>query len=395
MQYNFTIDDTKYFLDGRTLKLFEEFLPEETGEVQLFQKESDELYKVTFIVANVCNGKCAYCYESGGSFGRKEAVMNRNTADNILQNIRTQFKHIRTVVFFGGEAMLNFDLIEYIVHQMEKEIKVDSFEVVTNGTMINNEIIQFLETYRFKVTISLDGPKAIHNKLRRNCPYELVIRTIHQIQNTLIKDRLELNCTYTKYHQENILRQELEQFFESFGVKYHISSVVTDINWLRLSFDKCEQERCRESIDISLERIYTNSKNKDISSYVRAVIEGLVDRKYHEKFCYELCEDSYRFYDYDGKLIPCVRFIDTDVMNEKDIKNINEKNDKTCKECWARGLCSDCTANFIFQTGKAPYEESDCIKKELYAYALQKLVRMLKKDPLRFQSVIDHYYESY
>src|SRR5690606_26699366 len=75
-----------------------------------------------------------------------------------------------TVVFFGGEPLLNFPMIKIVVDycsKKEKEsLKKFKYEIVTNGTMFNDEINAYLNENNFEVTISFDGDKDTQDKNR-------------------------------------------------------------------------------------------------------------------------------------------------------------------------------------------------------------------------------------
>jgi hypothetical protein len=100
----------------------------------------------------------------------------------------------------------------------------------------------FFVKYNFKIIVSIDGPKYIHDKLRRGCPYDIVINHIHNIKNSHLNSKLELNCTYTRYHKAHITDKCLNDFFEDIGNKYHISNVITNVDWLKLP-DSSDSEK--------------------------------------------------------------------------------------------------------------------------------------------------------
>ncbi|SHM36093.1 uncharacterized protein SAMN02746066_01676 [Anaerosporobacter mobilis DSM 15930] len=397
MIFNFTLDDINYFFNSETLKLFQDFIPGdvENNEKTLFINEFNKLHKVTLIISNTCNGKCIYCYEKGGNFGRKNTLMNRDDADKIIDYILRNFKSIGNVNFFGGEPTLNFDLIKYIVNRLDGNIDVDVFSIVTNGTLIDDYMITFFDKYHFKITISLDGPDYIHDKLRLNCSYNNIMKIINKIRITSIGDLLELNCTYTKYHQEHITYNELNNFFQNLGIKYYISDVVTEIDWLKLDSDNSLDLTISEkNIDSTFEKIYKNSINRNLSTYACAVIDVLIEPIYFDKFCYDIEKEFNAFFDYNGNKVPCSRFIDKNLANDY-IDVINSKNNDTCLNCWARGLCKDCTADYVLKMKKEPYLDKNCFKMKLYEYALIKLVSIYKDTPEKFQIIIDNYLSNF
>ena len=112
MIHEFNIETTKYFFNGGTLQLYSDTLPFDDSDSIADIENQEMLSKVTFVVANKCNGQCVYCYEQGGTFGRPSTFMNKAYADIALSHLFTNFKEIGMVSFFGGEPLINFDIIQ-------------------------------------------------------------------------------------------------------------------------------------------------------------------------------------------------------------------------------------------------------------------------------------------
>lgn len=147
--------------------------PHGAGSCQRTQiNNGDALTTLVLNVSNACNMGCHYCY--GGGFddprvGRQmEWATAKQSVDFLFQR-SGQNRHL-TIVFFGGEPLLNFALIRQVVSYArelasEKGKQVD-FTLTTNGTALTPEVIEFLRTYRFGVTVSIDGPPEIHDQRR-------------------------------------------------------------------------------------------------------------------------------------------------------------------------------------------------------------------------------------
>ena len=132
-------------------------------------------FPLTTVVLNVntgCNLSCTYCYKEDldiPSAGRK---MELQTAiDSVEMLLRESPDEDRyTVVFFGGEPLSNRPLIETMVDYCERRFaelgKQLDFVMTTNATLLTDEIIDWLNAHRFGLSVSMDGPKAIHDKNR-------------------------------------------------------------------------------------------------------------------------------------------------------------------------------------------------------------------------------------
>ena len=125
-------------------------------------------------VTQMCNFKCDYCpYSGNGLFDRmhNNKSMSFDTARKTIDFFidRCRYSQELTIGFYGGEPLLQFDLIKRIVEYTEKKAqgKQVVFGITTNGYLIDNRIISFLKKHRFSLVISFDGPKHIHDKNRR------------------------------------------------------------------------------------------------------------------------------------------------------------------------------------------------------------------------------------
>jgi uncharacterized protein len=123
-------------------------------------------------VANDCNLGCSYCFASQGDYGAPRQMMDESTArrsvDFLLEN--SGDSDSVTVVFFGGEPLMNLSLIRrLVVYANEaggKAGKRVDFSITTNATYLTPEVIEFLSESEIGVAVSIDGPKKYHD-LRR------------------------------------------------------------------------------------------------------------------------------------------------------------------------------------------------------------------------------------
>jgi len=123
-------------------------------------------------VANDCNLGCSYCFASQGDYGTPKRMMSEETArrsvDFLLSNSGAH-KSV-TIVFFGGEPLMNLKLIRRLVDYANeagaKAGKQVDFTMTTNATYLTREVIDFLSESHIGVSVSIDGPKEYHD-LRR------------------------------------------------------------------------------------------------------------------------------------------------------------------------------------------------------------------------------------
>ena len=382
MVYNFSIDGTEYFFDGESLQLYAGSYPNDPEEKNLVNKDESTLSKVTFYVTDKCNGNCVYCYEDKGT-----SLMDIATADRAIEYLSSNYSTINELSIFGGEAFLNFPLIKYLVEELTQRMTIHTYSVVSNGILITDEHIEFMSQYHFQVTISLDGPDYIHDALRKGCPHKLVIKTIEKIKQSPLSDLLRLNCTYTKYHEEKIGRQNLISYFENLHVPYTISPVITDIE--ELKFPEETQETFQKAVDRTYENLASDSKNISVNAYVSTTINALVNHEYRNVFCPVL--DGGRAFDVHGKQHACTGLVGH-VFDESSVARHNSKDNDVCNKCWAKGYCFRCPVEEIKGKEQPPFLAEKCKIQGYLEYALKKLVSYLQNDPDKFQLIIDNYF---
>jgi len=149
----------------------------EEGTVARINPEPQKVSKfpLTTIVLNVntgCNLSCTYCYKEDLTTPSKGEKMALETAIQSVEMLLRESPDQRNynVVFFGGEPLTNMPLIREMVAYCEKRFAehgatVD-FTLTTNATMLTEELVDWFNEHRFGLTISMDGPKAMHDKNR-------------------------------------------------------------------------------------------------------------------------------------------------------------------------------------------------------------------------------------
>lgn len=127
-------------------------------------------------LTNQCNLSCQYCYEFGADKlatpEGKPKFMDVETAKTSVDFLLAQSGDRRSIhiTFFGGETLMNFPLLKEVVayanaRAKEQERHID-FSLTTNATLLTPAIIEFLSANNIGVTVSMDGPKEMHDHLR-------------------------------------------------------------------------------------------------------------------------------------------------------------------------------------------------------------------------------------
>jgi uncharacterized protein len=148
-------------------------------------------YPLSTLVLNVntgCNLSCTYCYKEDlakPADGRKmDFVTAARSVDLLLKAGAARDKV--NIVFFGGEPLSNVALIRQVVGYAEvaaeRAGKHMDFSMTTNATLLTPALIDYFDVHRFGISVSIDGPKDIHDRHRLSVggkgTYEVVARKV-------------------------------------------------------------------------------------------------------------------------------------------------------------------------------------------------------------------------
>lgn len=138
----------------------------------LKQKTAGVVKALCLHIAHTCNLNCSYCFASQGKYHGERAVMSfevgKRALDYLIENSGT--RRNLEVDFFGGEPLMNFDVVKQLVayaRSIEKEKgKNFRFTLTTNGVLVDDDVIEFANKECHNVVLSLDGRKEIHDRFR-------------------------------------------------------------------------------------------------------------------------------------------------------------------------------------------------------------------------------------
>lgn len=129
-------------------------------------KWTDSIPKaLSLLISQDCNLRCGYCYADHGTFGHENKLMSYNTAKKCIDKLFSKDDPTH-ISFLGGEPLLNFHLIKKIDNYLNKNKLNVIYSMITNGTILNNEIKNFVNEKFLDLHISLDGSKEINDVQR-------------------------------------------------------------------------------------------------------------------------------------------------------------------------------------------------------------------------------------
>lgn len=178
-----------------------------------------------FVVTLRCDHSCQYCQVSRQTADRMSYDMSLETAEqSVSLMMKSPARHL-TLEFQGGEPLLAFDVIRYIVSIVKKKAAVlnKTLDIVlcTNLANITDEILLYLRDENIKVSTSLDGPAVVHNANRPrsgNNSYELTVKNIDRARQILGVGRVAALMTTSQLslqHPTDIIDEYVRQGFHS------------------------------------------------------------------------------------------------------------------------------------------------------------------------------------
>ena len=123
-------------------------------------------------VAHDCNLRCGYCFADTGDFGGHRALMSKEVAQKAIEFAikGSKKRHNLELDLFGGEPLMNMPVVKFIVDYVRKREKETGKNIkltlTTNGTLLTDEIVTYLNDNRVMLVLSLDGSKKTHDHMR-------------------------------------------------------------------------------------------------------------------------------------------------------------------------------------------------------------------------------------
>jgi uncharacterized protein len=309
-------------------------------------------------VCNACNLKCTYCYAEDCALANGSQLMSEETVkssiDFLLNNPLPSVSY--SISFAGGEPLLNFNVIKSAVRyahnqKLTRGINLE-LKILTNGTLMNAEMLKFISDYNVFVQISLDGPPEIQNQLRpskRGCgSSEKIFKTIKLFEeNGFTNFRVRSTLCHA-----NADIKKIEQFYKGKGLKnYSLQPAMggeeapyrlhkEDVHAINAYYDQLSAVAC----DIS-----KSGASIDIPNDIAVIVEKLALGIKTKRFCG--ANREMLVVTPDAEFYPCPALVGDRRFRIGDLKHgfYNERDEtlpnrpvdekSVCKKCWARNLC--------------------------------------------------------
>ena len=320
-------------------------------------------------VAHDCNLRCKYCFAEDGNFGGCKELMSLETAKKAIDFLIVQSKGRKNLEldFFGGEPLMNFDVVmktvEYARAEEMKYNKNFRFTITTNGMLLDDAKIDFINREMSNVVLSLDGRKEVNDRMRIRSDgsgsYDRIVPKMLELVRRREGgpfDQYYVRGTYTRYNldfAEDVLH-------------------LADLGFEQISVEPvvAPEEAAYSLRESELETIF--------AEYERLAVNMLEQRekgRYFNFFHFMLdldqgpcaikrirgcgCGNEYVAITPSGDIYPCHQFVGMedqkmgslydgtlDLEKKKIFSCTDVFSKEDCSQCWAKFYCSGgCNAN--------------------------------------------------
>ncbi len=366
-------------------------------------------------VAHDCNLRCKYCFASTGDFGTTRKLMSFETGkkaiDFLIKNSGER-KNLE-LDFFGGEPLMNFDVVKKVVEYAREQEKIYNknfrFTITTNGVLLDDDKIDFINKEMSNVVLSLDGRKQVNDEMRKTFnnlgSYDVIVPKFQKLVKERNYENYYVRGTFTKNNLD--FSEDVKHFvdlgFDQVSLEPAVTAADKDYAITKEDLDKI----FHEYENLANEMIRRCKKKAKIEQY-REMADG-DDRLFNFfHFMIDLdqgpcvlkrlrgcgCGNEYIAVTPEGDIFPCHQFVGKsewkmgsvldnsfDLNIKKIFANSNVYTKEDCQNCWAKFYCSGgCNANNLVYAGdiNKPYKLSCEMMKKRLECAI--MIRIVEKE---------------
>lgn len=336
------------------------------GYMEQFQDRPTVVKALCLHIAHDCNLACRYCFAEEGEYHGRRALMSFEVGKAALDFLIANSGSRRNleVDFFGGEPLLNFDVVKRLVAYGREQEKLHDkkfrFTLTTNGVLLDDEVMEFANQEMANVVLSIDGRKEIHDKMRPfrkgAGSYELIVPKFQKLAESRNQDRYYVRGTFT-HHNLDFSKDVLhlaDLGFRQISVEPVVAQPEDDY-----ALQEADVPILLEEYDtLAAEMLKRHREGKDFNFF-----HFMIDLKGGPCVAKRLsgCGSGTEYLAVTpwGDFYPCHQFVGdeaflmgnvTDGIQNKQLQNqfkrCNVYAKEKCRECFARFYCSGgCAAN--------------------------------------------------
>lgn len=324
-------------------------------------------------IAHDCNMCCKYCFAGEGEYSGDRSLMSFEVGKRALDFLIEQSGSRKNleVDFFGGEPLLNFDVVKQLVayaRSIEKEKgKNFRFTLTTNGVLLNDEVMEWANKECYNVVLSLDGRKETNDRMRRTRndkgTYDLILPKFQKMAKERKQQGYYIRGTYTHYNTDfaNDILHLADLGFEQLAME----PVVTDPK-MDYALQESDIPKLKDQYDLLAKEMCKRNREGKGFTFFHYMIDLEGGPCIYKRISGCGVGTDYMAVTPWGDLYPCHQFVgdekfllgnvfdgvkNTDIVNEFKLCNVYSR--EACQDCFAKLYCSGgCSANAYHTTGK-------------------------------------------
>lgn len=341
-------------------------------DVEKLAKRDTVVKALCLHVAHTCNLNCEYCFAAQGKYHGERALMSfevgKRALDFLVENSGT--RHNLEVDFFGGEPLMNFDvvkrLVEYARSIENEKGKHFRFTLTTNGMLIDDDVIDFANREMDNVVLSLDGRREVNDRFRKTAggqgSFDVIVPKFQKFVKARGDKSYYMRGTFTHFNPD--FTKDIQTMLDLGFNELSMEPVVCPPADAYALTEEDKQTVLKEYEKLAVMMLEREKQGKPFTFYHYMLdLEGGPCIYKRISGCGSGTE--YLAVTPTGELYPCHQFVGNKDYLMGDIwqgvtrtdtrdkfKRCNAYSRKECDDCWARLYCSGgCAANAYNATG--------------------------------------------
>ena len=317
-------------------------------------------------IAHDCNLRCKYCFASTGDFGKGRKLMTFETGKKAIDFLLEKSLDRKNLEldFFGGEPLMNFDVVKQIVEYARSREAEDGkkfrFTITTNGVLLDDDKIDFINREMSNVVLSIDGRKEVNDYMRKRVDgsgcYDKIMPAFKKLVEKRGDKEYYVRGTFTKNNLDfsNDVFDLYNNGFDQISVEPVVCEASADY-----AITEKELPAIFKEYERLAERILENEKKGKKFNFFHFMLDLDQGPCAIKRLRGCGCGNDYVAITPDGDIYPCHQFVGIEEFKMGNIDegtfdtNMKSYFSKThvytkpeCKKCWAKFYCSGgCNAN--------------------------------------------------
>ncbi len=345
------------------------------GQIQSSDKYVDDIHfgakkpiikAMCLHVAHDCNIRCKYCFASQGDFKGDRGLMDLETGKRAFDLLIAHSGNRRNIEvdFFGGEPLMNWDVVKQLVDYgrslEEAHQKNFRFTLTTNGVLLDEEKIAYINENMENVVLSLDGTKSTNDLMRYTVngggTYDIIVPKFQKLVESRGTKSYYVRGTFTHFNTDfakDVIHMA-DLGFKLTSVEPVVSEPHHDYTLRESDLPKVFSE-----YEALAEELIKRSKGENPFRFFHFMVDLSQGPCVIKRLSGCGAGSEYIAVTPEGDIYPCHQFVgnedfkmgnvhegEMDTSLSADFKNAHVYNKPKCKDCWAKFYCSGgCHAN--------------------------------------------------